>query len=132
MLTVLLVVSSLFAGCANLGGADVRSDDYIANRAVQRWKELIDGDFAKAYLFESPAYRKVKSPGYYKGSFGAWTHWTHADVLSVKRVNEHLAVVRIALEYMFFPGRSGVAMKDVSYFDEKWRYVNNEWWHVSN
>ena len=68
---VVLVTALVFTtGCAIFGGADRQSDGYIAERATQRWKALVDGDFKEAYKFESPGYRKAKSLRYYRKQFG--------------------------------------------------------------
>ena len=132
LLLIISVESGLMSGCAALGGADVKSDEYIAERALQRWNALIDGDFKKAYEFESPGYRKSKSLDYYRKQFGGWVAWTGARVMHVKRLSDQLAEVRIHLEFDSYQSQTQSMQKDASYFNEKWIYTDDNWWYVSN
>ena len=132
LLLVFLVVQLLMSGCATLGGASVNSDEYIAERASRRWKALIEGDFKKAYEFESPGYRQSKSLDYFRKQFGGWVAWTGASVMHVKRLSDHVAEVRIHLEFDSYQSQTQSMQKDASYFNEKWIYADNNWWYVSN
>ncbi len=130
-LALLLTILVLTTGCAIFGGADRQSDEYIVERATQRWKALVDGDFKKAYKFESPGYRKAKSLSYYRKQFGGWVAWTGASVMHVKHKSEQLVELRIKLEFDSYQRQSESMQKDASYFNEKWIYLEDNWWYVS-
>lgn len=128
---LLLTMLLLTTGCAIFGSVDRQSDEYIAERATQRWKALVDGDFKEAYAFESPGYRKAKSLDYFRKQFGGWVAWTGASVMHVKHKADQLAEVRIHLEFESFQRQTESMQKDASYFNEKWIYIDNDWWYVS-
>jgi hypothetical protein len=128
---LLVTVLVLTTGCAIFGGADRQSDEYIVERATQRWKALVDRDFKKAYAFESPGYRKAKSLDYFKKQFGGWVEWTGASVMHVKRKSEQIAEVRIHLNYDSYQRHDDSMQNASSYFNEKWIYTDRNWWYVS-
>ncbi len=129
---LVVTVFLLSTGCATFGGVDTRSDEYIAKRAEQRWKALVEGEFKKAYEFESPGYRKAKSLKYFKKQFGGWVEWTGATVKGIKRKSDDVAEVRIQLEYESYQKWSDSMQKSASNFSEKWIYTDRNWWYVSN
>lgn len=127
-----MISLGLVTGCASLGGVNKKSDEYIAERASQRWKALVDGDFKKAYQLLSPGYRKTKSLDYFKKQFGGWVNWTGATVVSVERTSENIAEVKIHLEFESYQKWTDSLQKNASNFREKWIFTDSDWWYVSN
>lgn len=121
-----------FVGCASFGSAEKKTDNYISNRALQRWNTLIAKDFKKAYGYQSPGYRKAKSLDFYSRQFGSWVKWTGVKVKTVNRISDEIAEVDIELEFEFFQKWSESLEKRTSNFSEKWIYAEGDWWIVSN
>lgn len=117
--------------CSSLIQNKKTDDAYILERANQRWGFLTKGEFKDAYQFETPGYRQSKSLNHYRGQFGGWTKWTGAKALNVNRSSDEIVEVRIELKYDVFLPFGGEVTNDVSYFNEKWIFLENDWWHVS-
>ena len=56
-------------------------EEEVIERANARWAALVAGDFAKAYTYLTPSYRKVVSSKVYAGSFGTAAKPISAEVV---------------------------------------------------
>lgn len=128
----LVALLIFFVGCASFGSAEKKGDNYISNRAVQRWNALIAKDYKVAYEYQSPGYRKAKSLDFYSRQFGSWVKWTGVSVQKVHRISDEVAEVDIQLEFEIFQKWSESLQKRTSNFSEKWIYAEGDWWIVSN
>ena len=118
----LWLVAVVVAGCAtaNLGRSD---KEVVAERAQQRWDQLVKGDFAAAYRFISPAGREIATPESYAAGLKRG-FWTSAKVGVVECPTADACEVDVAIEYRHW----GVKM--TSPVREKWVRQRSDWWFV--
>lgn len=144
ILAAVTLMAALAAGCAHLNPelaapADVTQasaqwldaqKSVIADRAKARWQALIDGDFERAYAFESPARRSVLSLQQYRGNFGNSVPWQLATVKSVEYDPDNVARVLLEIEYQ--PLVKGAEnARGIRQMAERWLYSDGGWWYIS-
>lgn len=108
--------------------AGVSAEQQVKQRAEARWAALVEGDFHRAYEFESPAYRKVTSLERFRSHFGNAVKWRGAQVTKVTiGTTGATADVIVVLDYtsilpsgQALPGRRGLK--------EKWFRTDGQWW----
>lgn len=119
------------AGCAGLGAG--KADDpsqVLTQRAQARWQALIEGDFAKAYGFETPAYRQATPLRLYTSRFGSQLRWDKAEVMEVlPDPDGETAVVRVMIFYTAMDAVGGVINGERP-VDESWVRTGGDWWHI--
>lgn len=127
----ILFLSLAVAGCAGLGAR--KADDpkqVLAQRAQARWQALIEGDFAKAYGFETPAYRQATPLRLYTSRFGSQLRWDKAEVMEVlPDPDGETAVVRVMIFYTAMDALGGV-INGQRPVDESWVRTGGDWWHI--
>ena len=116
------VAAIVVAGCAGVqsGGTD---EQYVAERAKQRWDAVIAGDIKTAYGYISPAGRSVVTYEGYAGSIRRGFHKA-ARVTEVRCPSREVCDVTLEIEYVF----SGKRMKTPFY--EKWVKQDSDWWFL--
>ena len=97
-------------------------------RALARWNALIEKDWAKAYAFESPNYRKNYSKREFINSFGQAVTWVAIKHLSTHPINPTLTTIKLELTFNYDMGRE--LIKIPSRIEERWQLIDNKWWHV--
>lgn len=131
-----LLLTIVAAGCAaptakvaGGGAQDVRA--IVKERAAARWAGLIDGDFAKAYSFETPAYREVNPLRLYTSRFGSQLRWDAAEVMEVLPDDTgETALVRVLVSYTSMDAVGGV-LQGQRPVEEHWIRTGGEWWHIN-
>lgn len=109
---------------------DIPPEQQIKERAEARWRALSEGDFPRAYGFESPAYREITSVERYRARFGGGVVWHGAEVTKVELAESgEAADVLLTLEYTAQPP-SGGAFRNRRGLKEKWVKTDGEWWIV--
>lgn len=113
------------AGCAT--SVAMSDEERVAARADQRWKAMISGDWAAAYSFSTPAYRKAVSLDQFIGSHtGAVSRQGH-EVRSVKCA-EDVCEAMIRLQYkVMLPGMVKGAGASTDYA-ERWVREDGQWY----
>ena len=130
-LVAALALSLMLAGCTGLAGSKTDSKQVLAARAEARWAALIDGDFGKAYGYESPAYRAVTPLRLFSSRFGSALRWDKAEVIEVLPDAEgETAVVRVMISYTTMDPAGGV-IEGQRPVDERWVRTGGEWWHTN-
>lgn len=111
--------------------ADTKTLD-PGERAIARWKALIERDWKKAYEFETPAFRKNYSFNKFRSRFGSAVVWKEINLKKVTMTGEkkEIAQVKLVLDYLFLePG--GGEMLLPSPIDERWLLEDGQWWYVA-
>ncbi len=104
----------------------------LRERVNQRWQALIARDFAKAYEYETPEYRKTHTAKQYAGQFGGMVDWKVATVKEVRydHDDEVEVVVTVGVSFPLNVGDSTAhATVDVR---EKWVASAGQWWHLDD
>jgi len=104
-------------------------EDKLKERVQARWDAAINGEFTKAYAYETPEFRKANKPEDYAFRLGrARVRWHVASLKELRydRADEADAVV--TLEYSFaMPGGDTLARTSGD-FPERWVYLDGDWW----
>jgi len=131
-LLAVLALSLILAGCTGLAGPKADSRQVLAARAEARWAALIDGDFGKAYGYETPAYRAATPLRLFSSRFGSALRWDKAEVIEVLPDAEgETAVVRMMIFYTTMDPVGGV-IEGQRPVDETWVNTGGDWWHVND
>lgn len=103
----------------------------LTERAEARWAALIQADFARAYEFESPAYRDVHTLRMFVSQFGGAVGWSAAKVLEITPdASGEAAKVKVLISYQMMDAVGGV-MDGQRPVDERWVRTGGEWWHTN-
>lgn len=128
----LLMVVLMLGGCAGSVGSKADPGKALAARAQARWAALIDGDFGKAYGYETPAYRAATPLRLFSSRFGSALRWDKAEVIEVLPDAEgETAVVRMMIFYTTMDPAGGV-IENQRPVDEAWVNTGGDWWHVND
>jgi len=102
----------------------------IAKRAEARWAALVSGQFEGAYIFEDPKYRSEKSASGYRGQYGPYVQWHDVEVVRLEYPSEGEARVGVNIDYSFLdPNGGGTPVRITAFAWEKWKKVEDQWWH---
>lgn len=121
----LLALTLVVSGCATLG--QVTAEKQLAERAQQRWQALIEGNFDRAYEFETPGYRAVYSKKVFQNRFGGSVRWHSAEVREVS-IDGDRAQVRMLIGYQTLTPQ-GETIDGERPIWERWQLVDGEWWY---
>ena len=115
------------AGCASGVDGALKPETAVAQMASQRWQALVEGDYAKAYAYAAPSYRKINSLELFRGGKqGAAVKWLAAKVLHVD-CEATKCTVAIELESkLMTPIRIKGSLK--SGLEETWIQEDGQWW----
>jgi hypothetical protein len=107
----------------------------LKKRVSERWDALIAKDFAKAYEYFSPAYRKLFPLERYMGLTGNNVQWKSIDIKDIS-VDGDRADVEILLRYrVTLPPEAGFNMDDFGVMDqaihEVWLREDGNWWYLN-
>jgi len=114
-----VVAALVLSSCAMLQD---RPEDAVAQRAQERWDDLVRGDFKAAYQFLSPGSRSLQSEEDYVKSLRR-DFWKSALVKNVKCTDAQCDV-EMAIEYEFRGARVKTPLH------EKWIREGSEWWYL--
>jgi hypothetical protein len=107
----------------------------LKKRVSERWDSLIAKDFAKAYEYFSPAYRKLFPLDRYLGLTGNSVQWKSIDIKDIS-VDGGRADVKILLRYrVTLPPEPGFNMDALGTLDktihEVWLWEDGNWWYIN-
>ncbi|MBN9576711.1 MAG: hypothetical protein J0H16_22685 [Alicycliphilus denitrificans] len=121
--TAALAAALALAGCATLGGTP---EQIVAQRAGEYWKARQSGDYAKAYAFTTPSYRKLHSVEQYRLQFGQGATIQGAEVVKVDCETEK-CTARIKINAA--PALVGVNVGTIAtHLSETWLLQDGQWW----
>jgi len=100
----------------------------LKERAQARWDAVIGRDFAKAYAFETPEFRKQHTSVDYASHFGQMVDWHVVQIGNIRYNDCRDAIVRVIVDASF-PLGSGEARTKVG-IDDHWVYDGREWWRL--
>ena len=101
-------------------------EEIVKERATARWQAMIPRDFAKAYTFLAPSYRKIASAERYESSFGTAVDWKSAEVVAVNCEAEKCTVrIKIVSQPIVPTLFKGTITTSV---DEEWLLEDGQWW----
>jgi hypothetical protein len=102
----------------------------LEKRVTAKWDALIHRDFATAYSFTSPAYRKLYSLDAFKSGFGDKVAWRRIEVVNVDFKGDDAATVGINIYVAYYPPQAERAIDMQSYVQEPWVLVDGQWWYL--
>lgn len=102
----------------------------LEQRVIAKWDALIKNDFATAYTFTSPAYRKLHSLDFFKSSFGDKVKWQRVEVIDVDFKGEDAAAVGINIHFVYYQKETEKILSMKNYVKESWVHVDGQWWYV--
>jgi hypothetical protein len=125
VLVALLVLLGA-AGCATVAAGD--QEDVVRKRAEARWKAIVDEDYQKAYGYLSPGFRqKVNLLGYW-ARFER-VKWSSGEVRKVECQDAEVCTVNVRAKF-HFSGGGPIPAYDGDYEeDEKWIFIEGDWWY---
>ena len=100
----------------------------LKERVQARWDAVVGRDFAKAYAFETPEFRKQHTSADYASRFGRMVNWHVAQIGDVRYTDCRNAIVRVMVDASF-PLGAGEARTKVS-IDDHWVFDGREWWRL--
>lgn len=121
-----LCASLALSACASLGSKP--PEEQVSQRATERWKALIAGEFSRAYTYNTPGFKAVVTADGYRNRFGGAVMWVGAEVVRVTCAadsNKCDAVVRIDYKPMMV-GTKGSPIS--THVDETWLREDGQWW----
>lgn len=121
---VSLLACLLLAGCATTAPV-AEPQDLVRDRASARWQALVAGDFAKAYTFTTPTFKKTMTEQAYKGQF-ANAQWMGAEVVGVTCAQPAVCVAKVRLDSKVSLPRTTMK-KITTHFDETWVLEDGQW-----
>lgn len=114
----------VLAGCAAMGSAT--PEQAVTERSNAYWKARVVGDFAQAYGFTTPAYRKLHSVEQYRMQFGQGAAVEGAEVVKAD-CEEQKCTVRIKITAT--PALLGVKVGTIAtHLSETWLLQDGQWW----
>lgn len=123
-----LFISFFLLSCSSEDNHNQKTEQTVKERALARWNVLIEKDWASAYAFESPNYRKNYSKKEFINSFGQAVTWVSIKHLSTHPINSTLSNIKLELTFNYDMGRELVTIP--SRIEERWQLIDNKWWHV--
>lgn len=112
-----------------------RSEESLRKRVSGRWDALASRDFAAAYEYLSPAYRKLFPVDGYTSRFGSAVAWEGVDVRQVTFNGKSAEVVVDVSYQLIVPPEAGMPQADEAQsaaksMNESWLWRDGEWWFV--
>lgn len=103
----------------------------LERRVIAKWEALIRRDFASAYEFTSPAYRKAFSLDVFKRGFGnARVAWRRIEVVSVDFKGDDAATVSIKIHIVYHDPQTQKSLDMATHDQESWVYADGQWWYL--
>jgi hypothetical protein len=102
----------------------------LEQRVLAKWDALIKNDFATAYTFTSPAYRKLYSLDFFKSGFGGKVKWQRVEVTTVDFKGDDAASVGITIHFMYYQKETEQTLNMKNHVKEPWVLVDGQWWYV--
>lgn len=120
-----LCAAATLVACAGFGANS--PEDVVKQRANERWKALVTGDFSRSYSYTAPSFRGLISQDVYRGRIGGAVTWIAGEVVSVQCPDAVKCVARVRIDYKpLLRGRAGENFS--TYADETWVLEGGQWW----
>ena len=126
----------LVTACATTRELSEGQQSALVERAAARWEAIEEHDWATAYTYLSPTYRKVFSSDMYARKFSYMVEWelTSVDFLNY---DADAAVASVAVRVMSKPTKLTSAASEAigsvpTRVIENWVLVDGEWWYSAN
>lgn len=123
--TLLLAGSAMaLAGCAAL--APATPEQAVTARSNAYWQARIKGDYASAYGYATPAYRKLHTAEQYRLQFGQGAALEGAEVVKVT-CEPQKCVTRVKISAK--PALAGLKVGTIAtHLSETWLLEDGQWW----
>jgi hypothetical protein len=102
----------------------------LEQRVTAKWDALIRRDFAAAYSFTSPAYRKLYSKERFQSTFGNKVGWKRIEITKVDFKGDDAATVGLNLYVVYNGFVEGKPIDMKTYVEEPWVYAEGQWWYL--
>ncbi|KAB2930667.1 MAG: hypothetical protein F9K25_08995 [Candidatus Contendobacter sp.] len=102
----------------------------LEQRVTAKWDALIRKDFATAYSFTSPSYRKLFSLDAFRSSFGNKVGWRRVEVVDVEFKGGDAATVGINIHFVYHQPQAEKPLDMQTYVQEPWVFVDGQWWYL--
>ncbi len=120
-----LCAAATLVACAGIGATS--PEDVVKQRANERWKTLVAGDFSRSYSYTAPSFRGLISQDVYRSRIGGAVTWVAGEVVSVQCPDAVKCVARVRIDYKpLLRGRAGENFS--TYADETWVLEGGQWW----
>ncbi len=120
-----ICIAAVFGGCA--GTMFSSPEVQVQQRAADRLRTQVAGDFDKMYGFYAPGFREVVSQEAFNARFGNAVKWVDAEVIEVTCSESVKCSARVRVDYK--PRVKGATNAQLStYFNETWQLDAGQWW----
>ena len=103
----------------------------LEQRVTAKWEALIRRDFASAYEFTSPAYRKAFSLDTFRRKFGSGrVIWQRVEVVSIDFKGNDAATVGIKIHIVYHDPQTQKPLDMATHDQESWVYADGQWWYL--
>lgn len=99
----------------------------VRDRATARWQALMAGDYAKSYIFTTPAFRKGTTEAVYLTQYEKKPQWHGAEVLTVTCATPASCVARVRIDVKIALPRIKLD-RITTHGDEAWLLEDGQWW----
>ncbi len=99
----------------------------MRDRANARWQTLMAGDYAKSYVFTSPAFKKSTAEADYLKRYDKKPQWHGAEVLTVTCATPTKCVARVRMDLKISLPRTKLD-RITTHGDETWLLEEGQWW----
>jgi hypothetical protein len=125
-----VAVVTVLAGCASLSVGSAPPEKQVAERSAAYWSARSKNDFAAAYAFATPAYRKLHTVEKFRMQFGAGVAIRRGEAVKVQ-CEEQKCSARVKLSTT--PVLPGVNLGTIdTYLDEVWLLEDGQWWRYED
>lgn len=122
---------SASSAAQEVSAANTERQEALKKRVAARWEALIRRDFAAAYEFNSPAYRKAFSLNDFKMKFGdGKVAWKRVDVVAAELKGDDTATVDIKIHITYANPHSQKPVDMATSYQESWVYTDDQWWYL--
>ena len=131
-----IFLALLLSACGTTGPARTKApatpEEAITQRALERWKLIVAGDFSTAYGYLTPGARAVMSLEAYAGRLGmAQIKWTGAAVDWVKCEDEDTCHAQVAVDTLVtIPGTGQGQVPGQTKLVENWLRSDGQWYFL--
>ena len=129
----LLLISMILAACSTSEGLSESKESDLIQRVSARWQCLERNDYACAYKFLSPAYRRVFTPEMYRNRYFSELERVLTGV-KVVAYDRKAAVASVMIGVMSSSSTDASSASRAfsvvpSTLSESWIQVRGEWWY---
>ena len=130
---VFLLISMILAACSIPGELSESKESDLIQRVSDRWQCLERNDYACAYEFLSPAYRRVFTPEMYRGRYFSELERVLTGV-KVVAYDRNAAVASVMVGVMSSSSTDASSASQAflvtpSTLDESWIWERGKWWY---